>query len=172
MAVFAKTILSMGAGQWALILLIISIFVDVSPIKINPIRSLLSLLGKFLNSSIEKNISVFKNEVDQKFASIQAEQLSQRETLAKIVKDQDRREVNSLCWSIIDFCNSIANGEKHSREQYRHIIDCSHKYTRMSKMEETKILISAAELTQIIETSDDIKKHYEQGRKDRSNLIF
>jgi hypothetical protein len=53
----AKVLLSMGFGQYALILLIISIFIDITPgIKVNPIKAIFKFIGKYFNSSIEKEI--------------------------------------------------------------------------------------------------------------------
>lgn len=167
----AKVLMSMGFGQYALILLIISIFIDITPgIKINPIKAIFRFIGKYFNSSIEKEITEFKKDVQSQFDELKKEQEVQSETLNKLAKDQDNKEISSLCWSIIDFQNSIVNGSKHTREQYRHILDSSKKYMRMAA--EPNADIKQEDMDLIKEYTNFIQEHYENERKDQTKLYF
>ena len=78
MKVASGILSNLGLGNIGLIILIVSIFIDISPIKINPIKWIFGYLGKWFNNSIQKEIAGFKEEVNQKFAQIQNKQLSQR----------------------------------------------------------------------------------------------
>ena len=175
MQVIANILSQLGYVNISLIVLALGIFIDINPkIKFNPIKGIFSFIGKWFNSSIEREISGFKNEVNQKFDELQKEQNAQRETLKKLVIDQENKEMSTLRWDIIDFENSIVNGVKHTREQYRHILDSSKKYQRLVKTSEDDN-IEATEhenLVRIIEATEHIREHYEAGKVDQSCLFF
>lgn len=165
-----KILTELGIGNIALIALAIGLFIDITPIKINPIQFLVGHLGKCFNSSIEQEITVFKQEVNTKFDQLKQEQLAQRETLDKLVLDQENKEISRLRWEIIDFNNSLKNGTKHSREQYRHIIDDSMKYKRM--VHELGEGEKDESFVEVIELIEDIQSHYDEKRQDQSALFF
>ena len=166
----AKFFESIGFSQYATIVLLISVFIDISPIKINPIKSICSFLGKWFNRSIEAEIVEFKMEMADKFNQLQQEQINQRKMLNKIVDDQNERELNFLCWSIIDFENSLLNYQKHSRDQYRHIIDDINRYNNLVKV--TKgTSVDAGDRQREKEAEEFIIKHYNEGRDDIA-LLF
>lgn len=160
---------SLGYEHWALIVLFLSIFVDVTPgIKINPIKSLFGYLGKAFNSSIEIEIASFKDEVNEKFDDLQKEQLAQRETLDRIILDTSNKEIGRLRWEIIDFENSIRNGGTYGREKYRHILDLFDKYNNIMQLDDAPY----DEYYRTVEESgDSIRAHYEQ-YKNNSELRF
>lgn len=166
-----KSLASLGFGRAALIIFFISLFIDISPIKFSPIKAIFKFMGRWFNSSVEKEIAGFKVEMNQKFDELKTEQKAQRETLDQLAKDQESEEASSLCWSIIDFRNSIENGEKHTRDQYRHMIDCARKYERIATTS-PNIKVEAETLQQIRECAEEIKKHYESGRGDQTVLYF
>ena len=167
-----KILTGLGFEQYALIILALSVFIDINPkIKFNPIKAILNYFGKWLNNSIQKEISGFKQEVNTKFEQLQAEQVAQRETLNKLIADQENKEISKLRWDIIDFETSILNEEKHSREQYRHILDCVRKYKRMAESSDYTC-ISEEDYQKICESESTIKNHYEQNRQDQSVIFF
>lgn len=168
------TILSTwGLGQWGLVVLIISIFIDLSPIKLNPIKMILAWFGRYLNKSIQTEISGFKVEVNEKLTELQKEQNAQRETLNKIVKDREAREVSRLKWEVIEFETSIRdeNGIKHSREQYRHILDSADKYARIANSPDSTVSIPQVDLSAVNEAANHIRRHYDANR-DSQDLYF
>ena len=172
MQVISSILSQLGFGQWALIILGLSIFIDVNPkIKFNPVQCVISFVGKAFNNSIQREISGFKSEVNAKFESLQAEQKAQRETLNKILADQENREISALRWNVIDFENSIVNGVKHTREQYRHILDSAKKYLRLVETSDN-IEVEQENVQKIKEAAEAIRKHYEAGRCDQSTLFF
>lgn len=171
MQVVSNILSQLGFTEIALIILGLSIFIDITPkIKFNPIKSVFSFIGKWFNNSIAKEISGFKSEVNAKFEDLQKEQKAQRETLNKIITDQENREISTLRWDIVEFENSIVNGVKHTREQYRHILDSAKKYERL--VETTEIKVEQESVQKIRESADIIRKHYEEGRLDQTSLFF
>lgn len=174
MDIIYKILLELGIGRSITLLVLFgSIFIDITPkIKWNPIKSIFGYIGNCFNSSIEKEIELFKQEVNGKFDQLKQEQLAQRETLDKIVVDQENKEISRIRWEIIDFENSLQNGVKYPREQYRHILDEAAKYQRMiSSMGEEDINEDEV-FSEVLETVERIKKHYEEKREDLTILFF
>ena len=172
MEVIASILQSMGFNQWAMVVFALSIVIDITPkIKFNPIRSLLGYIGKCFNRAIEDEIKSFKSEVDQRFNELKQEQLEQRATLNKIAQDQENKEFSKLKWDIINFENSILNGIKHSRSEYRHILDCASKYMRMVESDDNSIVISEEDVQHIKEAIEFIRKHYNDNRQIQSSMF-
>lgn len=164
----------MEVGKAAtLIVLFLGIFIDITPkIKWNPIKAIIGYIGNCFNLSVEKEIATFKKEVNDKFDQLKQEQLAQRETLDRIVYDQENKEISRLRWEIIDFENSLQNGTKYSREHYRHILDDGAKYQRMIEASTDDENNDDNHLYEVLETIEHIKKHYEEKRKDTTALFF
>ena len=58
MKVASGILSNLGLGNIGLIILIVSIFIDISPIKINPIKWIFGYLGKWFNNSIQKALLI------------------------------------------------------------------------------------------------------------------
>lgn len=160
----------LGMENIGLIILVASIFIDITPtIKWNPIKAIFKYFGKWFNSSIEREISSFKKEVNEKFDKLQQEQTAQRETLDKLILDQENKEVSRLRWEIINFEASIQNQVRHSRQQYCHILDNAMKYQRMIKSGDYG---EDENLPEVLEAIEAIKTHYEKHRGDLMALYF
>lgn len=158
----------LGYTRIALIILLLGIFIDITPaIKFNPIKAIFKYLGKSFNSSVEKEISDFKLDVNKQIGEVKSEQTTQRETLDKIILDNSEKELSRLRWAVIDFRNSIVNGEKHSREQYRHILDSLEKYDQM--IDDSNEVDEYYHTVQ--EDGEKIRRHYE-AHKDDPVLFF
>jgi vacuolar-type H+-ATPase subunit E/Vma4 len=120
---------SLGYDRLAIIIVLLGLFVDITPgIKLNPVKAIFKYLGKYFNSSIEKELIELKKEMNSKIDQIQAEQTEQREALDRIILNDQNKEIQRLRWEIIDFNNGIMNEVRHSREQYRHVLDAFEKY--------------------------------------------
>lgn len=101
------SILLMGLTS---ILTVTGLFVEISPLKINPFSTLLKWLGTALN----------KNVYDQ-LTSISRQ-------LAEVSERIDKIELNDMRSTILDFANSCMNGQQHTREEFEHIIDLHSQY--------------------------------------------
>lgn len=171
-----KVLSEMGLGHWALVVLVLGIFIDVTPaIKFNPIKAVLSWFGNYLNKSIQTEINGFKDEVNssldefkvevnEKLDDVKKEQEAQRETLNNLVIDTKSREVSRLKWEIIEFETSIRNGQKHNREQYRHVLDSAEKFERMASSKDDDISIPQVDLLAVKESTATIQAHYDEHR--------
>ena len=169
MDVISKILTSLGLGDYALIVLFLGIFIDITPgIKLNPVKAIFKYLGKSFNSSIETEISELKDDVNKKFTELQKEQKRQKNALDRIIIDGQDKEINRLRWEIIDFDNGIQNKVKHSKEQYRHILNQFSRY----KLVMNEIGITSDEYYHdVIQHGNSIQKHYED-RSDSGEAFF
>lgn len=164
-----KIFSSLGFSRWALIVVLIGVFIDINPtIKFNPIKAIFKYLGKAFNSSMEQELFELRSDMTSKIQDLQNEQISQREALDRLILDSQNKEIHRLRWEIIDFDNGIMNEVKHSREQYRHVLDTLEKYNNII----SEIGISMDEYYRNVqEHGDSIRKHYDE-HKDSNELFF
>ena len=85
------------------IVLVLSVFVEITPIKINPISSFLRFIGKTINADL-------KEEVD------------------KLALKVDENSIDRIRWEILSFANSCRLGKKHTYDEFKHIIELNTKY--------------------------------------------
>lgn len=85
------------------------IIIDMTPgIKIQPVRMLISWLGKQLNRDMQVKFD-------------------------KLAKDFEAHKVDSWRSEILAFANSCMNREKHTKEEFDHIISVHDDYTEYVK---------------------------------------
>lgn len=120
------------------IVVILSVFVEITPVKINPITLFLNLLFKpirneiaEMKAGIEQNISDLKSELKNDMQTVVNQQSNELGTIDKILESQDLAEMSRIRWEIIEFSNSIENGQLHVRDEYRHIKDDNKKYHQL-----------------------------------------
>lgn len=110
----AEAVKDMSAGEIAgnvtLLIVALSAFVEITPIKINPISSLMRWIGKKFNSDVMEKL---------------AEQDKAMEEIRDVVDDN---EIDRIRWEILDFANSCRQGKKHTMGEFVHIIDLNTKY--------------------------------------------
>lgn len=98
------------AQNAALIIIVISVFIEITPIKINPISSLLHWLGDKINVKLIERIAAQEEKLDQINATI------------------DQNEIDRIRWEILSFSNSCRNEVRHSKDEFEHIIKLHEKY--------------------------------------------
>ena len=82
------------------IVVILSCFIEITPIKWNPISSLFNWLGKKMTASACQNLEIIKKDLDE-----------QRKMIEENEKDRIR-------WEILDFANSCRNNRKHTKDEF------------------------------------------------------
>ena len=159
MDTISKILTSMGYGDYALIVLFLGIFIDITPgIKLNPIKAIFRYLGKSFNASVESELSNLKEEVNVKFGELKNEQKRQKDALDKIIIDRQDQEITRLRWEVINFDNGLQNKVKHSSEQYRHILNC---FTRYKKIMEDIGIYYDEYYHDVVKHGNHIQKHFE-----------
>lgn len=165
-----KALSSLGYTKGAIIILLLGIFIDINPgIKFNPIKAIFRYLGNAFNSTIKTELDELKANMNAKIDDIKSEQNEQREALDKIILNDQNKEIQRLRWEIIDFNNGIMNEVRHSREQYRHVLDAFDKYMKI--IEEVGVSVDSEYYRSVKEDGDHIRAHYEE-HKDGKELYF
>lgn len=98
------------AGKVTLLLVALSAFIEITPIKFNPISLLFGWIGKKFNGAV-------------------LEKLSQQDKAIDKIRDVvDDNEIDRIRWEILDFSNSCRQGKKHTLDEFVHIIELNEKY--------------------------------------------
>lgn len=114
-----------GQHLWQIVI-ILSLFIQFTPIKINPWTTLFKWVGNLLTSDLSNKLDKISNEV--------------------IENEKDR-----IRWEILDFANSCRNGRKHTRDEFQHIVELRDKYERLLKETHDKNGVFEVEYQYILE---------------------
>lgn len=88
------------------IIVILSLFIEITPIKWNPLSSAFKWLGRKLTARIEDDLAAIHKEIEE--------------------NEKDR-----IRWEILDFANSCRNGRRHTKDEYQHIMTLNDKYIKL-----------------------------------------
>lgn len=102
------------------ICLILSIFIQISPIKISPWSRLFKWIGKLITAESDKKIETLITTTGKMEKNINALQTNINEN------EKDR-----IRWEILDFANSCRNGRKHTKDEFQHIVTLNDKYKNL-----------------------------------------
>ena len=105
------------------LILLLSIFIQIAPIKLNPWSTLFKWIGKIITQESDKKIDELIKKTDSLEANIQTVQTNLNEN------EKDR-----IRWEILDFANSCRNGRKHTKDEFEHIITLNKKYKNLLKL--------------------------------------
>jgi hypothetical protein len=101
-----------GKNLWTIII-VVSVFIQITPIKINPWSALFKWIGKIITGNACSKIDGLIDKVE------------------KIEKDVKTNEKDRIRWEILDFANSCRNNRKHTRDEFQHIVALNDKYKRL-----------------------------------------
>ena len=101
-----------GNNVWGIILAF-SVFIQITPIKINPWSALFKWIGSMINADTRKDIKELKTIVTDQQDAI------------------DENEKDRIRWEILDFANSCRNGRRHTKDEFQHIITLRDKYINL-----------------------------------------
>lgn len=111
------TISSMTLGQFigsaAGIAALLSVFIEITPIKFNPVSKALAWVGKKINGEVVSKVE------------------DQGKKLDDLAEKMDENEIDRIRWEILDFANSCRNGRHHTKDEFTHIIAQNDKYHRI-----------------------------------------
>lgn len=104
-------------GKGIVWFIILSMFVEITPIKLNPVT--------MFTNWIKKSIREFGNTLN---GPVLDELAKQKETMSEIRDVVDDNEIDRIRWEILDFANSCRQGKKHTHDEFIHIIELNTKY--------------------------------------------
>lgn len=107
-------------GQWIgnnlwVVLFLLSLIIQITPIKINPWSTIFRWIGKAITGDACTKIDGLVKKVD------------------KIDQDVMSNEKDRIRWEILDFANSCRNNRRHTRDEFRHIVELHDKYLDLLK---------------------------------------
>ena len=106
--------------NFVMIVLVGSIFIQITPIKINPWSSLFQWMGKMITNNACSKLDGVIKQIDQ------------------IDKNVDENEKDRIRWEILSFANSCRIGRKHTYDEFKHIADLNDKYEKLLAKTEDK----------------------------------
>lgn len=153
------------------IVVFIGLFVEITPIKVSPISSLMSIIFNPVNRRIDQlrtelkgDINNVKSELKTDIDDIKDRQEKQELSTKEMIKSIEYSEISRIRWDIIEFSNSIDNGQLHTRDEYRHILDDGNKYHDLIEKYHLRNGVVDEELTKI-------RTHY-LNEKDRTTSVY
>lgn len=90
----------------ALIIAAVSIFFEVSKIKVNPISFILRWVGKRMFEPFREKIEELERTIDE-------------------------NKMDTIKWEILEFANSCRNNVRHTKDEFDHIIAQNDKYHKL-----------------------------------------
>lgn len=123
-------------GEWlgkygVQVILILSVFIQISPIKINPWSKLFKWIGKIITEESNKKIDSLETSINETNTKVELETTAIKASINENEKDRIR-------WEVLDFANSCRNGRLHTEEEFKHIISLNDKYTILLKLTNDK----------------------------------
>jgi hypothetical protein len=118
---------------------------ELSPIKVNPISSILKWVGKKLNKSVEDKI----NNIEKKVDTVQI--------------DLQDHKVESWRRDILDFADSLMLGKRKTREQYDYVVklhDNYEKYITERKIDNGQINLAYSYISKKFQECRDNNSFY------------
>lgn len=101
-----------GNHIWTIIILA-SLFIQITPIKINPWTSLISWIGKTATNNACNKIDGLITQVNNLETNV------------------TENEKDRIRWEILAFANSCRIGRKHTYDEFQHIIVLHDKYNKL-----------------------------------------
>lgn len=98
------------------ILLILSIFIQITPIKWNPWTTIIKWAGKIINKDLINKVDTISQSVE------------------KLQKDRYEDEKDRIRWETLEFATSCRNGVIPTRDEFQHIIALNDKYMKLLKI--------------------------------------
>lgn len=102
------------------ILIILTVFIQITPIKWNPITSFVTWIGKIITKEIDEKF----NKLDLKINNINA-------NVNEVASQVEENEKDRIRWEVLDFANSCHIGKLHTKDEYQHIIALNDKYHKL-----------------------------------------
>lgn len=112
----------------ASVALILSVVFQVSKIPINPWGWLLKTISSAITKEVNAQLKQIEKEKEQNNKEVLDSLTKIREDIAEIYKTLDLDKIDNIRGEILNFADSIYNGENHSREQYHRIIEKNGTY--------------------------------------------
>jgi len=114
---------------WIVLLVSVSLLVEITPIKINPLSWLAKKIGKAFNGEMMKEFNKFKIEMGKEIGTVKTEMASVKHEVKDIKKDvadireeAKEREATNRRTRILEFGDEILHEVDYSKEHWDSIL--------------------------------------------------
>ena len=97
-------------GDVTLLLVVLSAFIEITPIKVNPVSSFLKWIGKKINGEVISKVEKLEQDIQ------------------RIENTEGERYAKSARTRVLRFGDEVIHGEKHSKEHFDDILLDIHEY--------------------------------------------
>ena len=113
----------------------ISIFIEITPSKCHPISWLMNRFFRSIRLEINDVKTEINNNVDAKFGELKEEvadlkrrQEEHEDKIKEMIRSNEMDAIARIRWEILEFSNSIENGQMHTRDEFLHVKDNYKRY--------------------------------------------
>lgn len=112
--------LSIGqlCGGAAGILVLLSVFIEITPFKFNPISAFLNWIGARTNKNIMDKFDSMQDEV----SGLKDEVSGLKKEIDSIRSSEDERDAETRRVRILEFADEVAHAQGHSKERYTQVL--------------------------------------------------
>lgn len=100
-------------GSSIAFILLSSGLIEITPIKFNPLSSILSWIGTKMNGKLIEKVDNLEEKTDA------------------LDKKIDMNEIDRIRWEILSFAGSCRTGRRHTKDEFEHIIGLHEKYNKI-----------------------------------------
>lgn len=105
-----EQVLKWLAENWIAVSGVLSVVIQISPVKLNPWSKLLGWIGKIINAELLKKIEAQDAKFDQ---------------MQKVIDDNEKDRIRH---EVLTFANQCRNHVKHTKDEFQHILAINKKY--------------------------------------------
>ena len=111
-------------SHWAFCVFVIGMIFEIPSLKLKPFSRLLGAIGRRLNNDVEKRVEAVGKELGQVKTELDQVKTDNEEQIKMV----DMNDANFIRTTILNFANSLLQGQRHTQEEYDHIIDMNDRY--------------------------------------------
>ena len=110
-----KPVLDWLCGNWGWVIAVFCVFFEITPVKLHPVTTLLSWIGRRLTGELQKDVEKLRKETEDSYKQLEAR-------LDQTDRSIDEQRMASIKAVVLDFANSCRNGRKHTKEEFTYIL--------------------------------------------------
>jgi len=162
----AGQIIAWGAGAIGFL----SVFIEVSKIKINPISAVLGWLGKKMTAPLSEEIKKNQKETNEELKQINEKQQELEEKIEELSLQEALDVADSIKTQIFSFYHELKKpGIRHSEAEFNQIIALNERYEKIIERTKQQNGVYAAEyayITQVFHHCQETNDFDLRGKRD------
>ena len=119
-----KEVFDWIAGHWAFCAFVLGMIFEIPKLKLRPFTRLIKWIGSISNKELCTRLDKIDGDVEGLKAELEQVKLENEAQMKQI----DMNDANRIRTTILDFANSLRNGNRHTQEEFDHIIDQNDLY--------------------------------------------